>query len=88
MPRIDALRSRQARELMWPHAKSVLRAKCARLGVLADVWPPAHVPMRDQNGDTALILAACHGSAECVAALLAVDGIDVNVQDTVRHSGS
>ena len=42
--------------------------------------------MRGQNGYTALTYAACMGSVECVAALLAVDAIDVNVQAGVRHS--
>ena len=44
--------------------------------------------VRDQYGNTALntalMLAANKGSAECVAALLAVDGIDVNVTNLVR----
>ena len=49
---------------------------------------PAHVRavMCDQYGKTALRRAAMSGSAECVAALLAVDGIGVNLQDRVRHS--
>ena len=34
----------------------------------------------------AIMYAAGTGEARCVAALLAVDGIDVNVQDKVRHS--
>ena len=42
--------------------------------------------MCDQDGYTALIYAAREGAAECVAALLAVDGIDVNVASEVRHS--
>ena len=42
--------------------------------------------MREQEGYTALMLAALKGSAECAAALLAADGIDVNVADEVRHS--
>ena len=46
---------------------------------------PAHVRalLRVQNGYTALMWAAYHGSAECVAALLAVGRIDVNVQNEV-----
>ena len=48
---------------------------------------PAHVHalMCDQDGYTALMRAAGARSAECVAAILAVDGIDVNVQAQVRH---
>ena len=42
--------------------------------------------VRDQYGSTALMRAADSGSAERVAALLAVDDIDVNVQNEVRHS--
>ena len=39
--------------------------------------------MCDQDGCTALMHAADKGSAECVAALLAVDGIDVNAVNKV-----
>ena len=56
---------------------------CAELVVFSLIL--AHVPAlaRDQGGDTALIYAAGRGSAECVAALLAVDGINVNVANKV-----
>ena len=48
----------------------------------------AHVRplMRDQGGNTALMLAASFGASECLAALVAVDGMDVNVQGKVRHT--
>ena len=42
--------------------------------------------MRAQYGYTALIRAASEGSAECVTALLRVDGIDVNVRTKVGDS--
>ena len=42
--------------------------------------------MRDQDGKTALMWAADKTRAQCVTALLAADGIDMNVQTTVRHS--
>ena len=41
--------------------------------------------MYNQYGYAALTIAAHKGSAECVASLLAVDGIDVNVANTVRR---
>ena len=49
---------------------------------------PAHVRvlMHDQYGRTALMWAAEVPSSECLVALLAADGIDVNVQSKVRHS--
>ena len=40
--------------------------------------------VHDQDGLTALALAARQGSEACVTALLAVGGIDVNAQDKVR----
>ena len=44
----------------------------------------ARVSLCLQDGRTALMLAARSGSAQMVAILLAFDGIDVNLEDTVR----
>ena len=41
-----------------------------------------------QSGNTALVNAVRKGSAECVAALLAMDGINVNTQNKVRRAGT
>ena len=42
----------------------------------------SHTP--NQLGETALILAAQAGAADCVAALVSVSGIDVNLRNKVR----
>ena len=39
-----------------------------------------------QDGATPLMCAILAESADCVAALLAVEGIDVNAQDKVRRA--